>query len=64
MRMEWVAYKACLEDRLPVNSVINDEESIDRCIDDLFSAIQKALAASGPKRLPRAKPRPSLLTGI
>jgi hypothetical protein len=49
--MEWVAYQACFEDRLPGNPVVNDEESIDKCVEELSSAIQEALATSAPKRL-------------
>jgi hypothetical protein len=32
--------------------VVNDEESIDKCVEELSSAIQEALATSAPKRLP------------
>jgi hypothetical protein len=28
--VDWVAYEACLEDRLPGNPAVNDEESIDK----------------------------------
>jgi hypothetical protein len=40
-RVDWAAYQACLEDRLPGNPVINDEESIDKCVEELSSAIQR-----------------------
>jgi hypothetical protein len=63
-RVDWAAYQACLEDRLPGNPVINDEESIDKCVEELSSAIQEALAASAPKSRPRADPRPPLPAGI
>jgi hypothetical protein len=59
-RVDWEAYQACLEDRLPGNPVINEDESIDKCVEELSSAIQEALAASAPKRRPRADPRPPL----
>jgi hypothetical protein len=63
-RVDCAAYQACLEDRLPGNSVINDEDSIHKCVKELSSAIQEALAASAPKRRPRADPRPPLSAGI
>jgi hypothetical protein len=46
MRVDWVAFRSCLEDRLPVNSEINDEEKIDKCVEELTSANQKTLVAS------------------
>jgi hypothetical protein len=62
--MDWVAYQACLEDRLPGNPPVNDEEAIDKCVEELSNAIQEALAASAPRRRPRADPQPSLPAGI
>jgi hypothetical protein len=59
-RVDWAAYQACLEDRLSGKPVINDEESIYKCVEELSSAIQGALAASNPKRRPRADPWPPL----
>jgi hypothetical protein len=44
--------------------MINDEMSIDKCVEDLPSAIQEVLAASAPKHRPRADPRPPLPSGI
>jgi hypothetical protein len=58
--MDWVAYQACLEDRLPGNPTVNDEEAIDKCVEELSNAIQEALAASVPRRRPRADPQTSL----
>jgi hypothetical protein len=40
--------------------VVNDEEAIDKCVEELTSAMQEATAASAPKRRPRADPRPPL----
>jgi hypothetical protein len=57
-RIDWGAFQACLEDRLPGNPVVNDEEAIDKCVEELTSAIQEATAVSAPKRLPRADSRP------
>jgi hypothetical protein len=63
-RMDWAAFQACLDDRLPVNPVVNDEEAIDKCVEELTSAIQEPTAASAPKRRPRADPRPPLPASI
>jgi hypothetical protein len=63
-RMDWAAFQACLEDRLPGNPVVNDEEAIDKCVEELTSAIQDATAASAPRRRPRADLRPPLPASI
>jgi hypothetical protein len=47
-RIDWAAFQACLEDRFPGNPVVVDEEAIDKCVEDLTSAIQEATAASAP----------------
>jgi hypothetical protein len=47
-------YKACRDDKLPENPVINGEEALDKWVDELTSAIQEATAASAPKRRTRA----------
>jgi hypothetical protein len=57
-RMDWAALQTCLEHRLPTNSVVVDEEAIDKCLEELSSAIKEARAASAPRRRPRANPRP------
>jgi hypothetical protein len=44
--------------------VVNDEEAIEKCVEELTSAIQEATAASALKRRPRADPRPSLPASI
>jgi hypothetical protein len=38
--------------------VVVDEEAIDKCLEELTSAIHEATAASAPRRRPRANPRP------
>jgi hypothetical protein len=63
-RKDWAAFQACLDNRLPGNSVVNDEEAIDKCIKELRSAIQEATAAYAPKRRPRPEPRPPLPASI
>jgi hypothetical protein len=47
-----------LKTRLLGNHVVNDEEPIDKCLEELTSAIHEALAASAPKRRLPADPRP------
>jgi hypothetical protein len=62
--MDWAAFQARIDDRLPGNPVVNDEEAIDKCVEELTSAIQEATAASAPKRRPRVDPRPPLPASI
>jgi hypothetical protein len=62
--MVWAAFQACLDDRLPGNPVVNDEEAIDKSVEELTSAIQEVTAASAPKRRHRAKLRPPLPASI
>jgi hypothetical protein len=54
--MDWAAWQACLEHRLPENPVVVDEEVIDKCLEELTSAIHEATARSAPRRQPRADP--------
>jgi hypothetical protein len=56
-RMGWAAFQACLDDRFPGNPVVNNEEAIDKCVQELTGAIQEVTAASAPKRRHRANPR-------
>jgi hypothetical protein len=62
--MDWSAFQACLESRLPGNPVVNDEEEIDKCVEELTSAILEATAASAPKLRPRIDRRPLLPANI
>jgi hypothetical protein len=48
--MDWAAFQACLEDRLPGNPVVVEEGAIEKCLEELTSAIQEATAASAPRR--------------
>jgi hypothetical protein len=48
--MDWVAFQACLDDRLPGNPVVKDEEPIDKYVKQQTSAMQKTTAASAPKQ--------------
>jgi hypothetical protein len=63
-RMDWAAFQACLDGRLPGNPVVDDEEATDKCVEELTSAIQEATAASAPSRRPRTYPRPPLPASI
>jgi hypothetical protein len=63
-RMDWDAFQAFLDERLPGNPVVNDEEAIDKCVEELTSTIQEATAASAPRRRPGADPRPPLPASI
>jgi hypothetical protein len=38
-RMDWAAFQACIEGRLPRNPVLYDEESNDNCVEELTGAI-------------------------
>jgi hypothetical protein len=62
--MDWAAFQACLDDRLPGNRVVKDGEAIDKCVEELTSAIQEATAGSAPKRRPRIDPWPPLTASI
>jgi hypothetical protein len=59
-RMDWAAFQACLHDRILGNPVVNDEETINKSVEELTIAIQEATAECAPKRRPRADPRPLL----
>jgi hypothetical protein len=63
-RMDWAAFQACIEHRLPGNPVVVDEEAIDKCLEELTSAIHEATAISAPRRRQRADPRPPLHASI
>jgi hypothetical protein len=62
--MDCAAFQACLEDRLPGNTVLVDEEAIGKCTEELTSAIHEATAASSPRRRPRSDPRQPLSANI
>jgi hypothetical protein len=46
--MDFVAFQASLEDRLPGNVALNDEEAIDKCVEELTNGI--CFKASTPCR--------------
>jgi hypothetical protein len=49
-RMDWAAFQACLEHRLPGNLVVVDDEAIEKCLEELTNIINEATAASAPRR--------------
>jgi hypothetical protein len=40
--MSWAAFQACFEDKLQASPLVNDDETIDKCVEELTSAIQVA----------------------
>jgi hypothetical protein len=58
--MDVPAFQACLEDKLPWNPVVNDEEAIGKCVEDLTSCNREVTAALAPQRRTRVPPRPRL----
>jgi hypothetical protein len=50
--MDWLAFQDCLDDRFPGNPAVNDKEAVDKCTEELTSAIHEIPAASAPKRRP------------
>jgi hypothetical protein len=55
--MNWDAFQACLEERLPVRAVTNHEEEIVNYVEEQISAIQEATTS---KHRPHADPHPLL----
>jgi hypothetical protein len=43
--MDWATFQAYLEDRLPGNPAVNDEETMDKYFGELISPIHEAIAA-------------------
>jgi hypothetical protein len=62
--MDGAAFQACLEDRLPGNSIAVDEEAIDKCVEELTSAAQEATAALVPRHRPHYHTRPPIPDSI
>jgi hypothetical protein len=53
-----------LEDQIPFDPELHDGMAINTCVENVSGAVLKALAASTPKRRPRADPRPPIPAGI
>jgi hypothetical protein len=63
-RTDWANFQTHLEDQIPFNPELDDGMAIDKCVEKSYGAVLKALAASTPKRRPRADPRPPIPVGI
>jgi hypothetical protein len=57
-RTNWANFQTHLEDQVPFNPEMHDGMAIDTCIENSSGAVLKAVAASTPKRCPRADPKP------
>lgn len=63
-RTDWSATQGCLQERFPRETVVKDEDAVDKCVKGLSSTIQDATAALAPKRRTRADPRPHYPLGF
>jgi len=63
-RTDWANFQTHLEDQIPFDPELHDGMAIDTCVENFSGAVLKALAASTPKRRPRADPRPPIPAGI
>ena len=48
---DWANFHACLEDEIPIKPDLHNGVAIDMCVENLFSAVMKTVAASTPKIL-------------
>jgi len=63
-RTDWANFQTHLEDQIPFDAELHDGMAIDTYVKNFSGAVLKALAASTPKRRPRADPRPPIPAGI
>jgi hypothetical protein len=63
-RTDWANFQTHLEDQIPFEPELHDGMAIGTCVENFSGAVLKALAASTPKRRPRADPRPPIPVGI
>jgi hypothetical protein len=61
---EWAKFQTLLEDKVLFNPELHDGMAIDTCVEKFSIAVLEALAASTPKRRPRADARPPVPAGI
>jgi hypothetical protein len=61
--MDWNAFQACLEYRL-TGKAVNNEETIEKYVEELTRAIQDAMQCSANKSRPRGDKMPLLPTSI
>ena len=62
--LDWANFQIHLEDQIPFYPELHDGMAIDMCVENFSGAVLKALAASTPKRRPRADTRPPIPPGI
>jgi len=63
-RTDWANFQTHSEDQIPFDPELHAGMAIDTCVENYFGSVLKALAASIPKRRPRADPRPPTPAGI
>jgi hypothetical protein len=63
-RTDWANFQTHLEDQIPFDPELQDGMANDTCVENFSGAVLKALAASTPKRRPRADTRPPIPGGI
>ena len=61
---DWASFQACLEDDIPIKPDLHNRVAIDTCVENLFSAIMKVLAASIPKSHPHDDPQSPIPSSI
>ena len=61
---DWANFQTHLEDQIPFDPELHDGMAIDKCVENFCGPVLMALAASIPKRRPRADPRPPIPAGI
>ena len=63
-RTNWTNFQTHLEDHIPFDPKLHDGMAINTYVENFSVAGLRALAASTPKRRPRADPRPPIQAGI
>ena len=63
-RTDWAKFQTHLEDQIPLDPELHGGMAIGTCVENFSGAFLKALAASTPKRRPRADLRPPITDGI
>jgi hypothetical protein len=53
-RTDCANFQTYLEEQIPFNLELHNEMTVDTCVENFSGAVLKALAASTPKRRPRA----------
>jgi hypothetical protein len=63
-RTDWAKFQTHLKDQIPFAPELHDGMAMDTCVDNFSGTVLKALAASTPKRRPRADPQLLIPAGI